>query len=300
MGGLAGAVYILVKWIYKSTAESPASEGFSVLNPTPDAPTFALPPALTGEMKDEVQVAQAVRQAMDRDSEIPSDRFILTSEYFPVTQRQMKQSWRYLRRPVREGPRIELDVEATVNQIGRQGLLLEPVLVPRRVNRAELLLLIDQGGSMVPFHALSRRLTETALRGGRLGRTGVYYFHNSPIDYLYHSPNHQNAEAISNILANLPSERTGVLIFSDGGAARGGFSPERLELTAVFLEQLKQKVRYIAWLNPMPRSRWSGTTADDIAHLVPMFEVSRRGLQDAIDVLRGRSKHPKEPVKSVR
>jgi uncharacterized protein with von Willebrand factor type A (vWA) domain len=38
----------------------------------------------------------------------PSCEMALT-DYFPVTRRQMKQSWRYLRRPVREGPLEELD-----------------------------------------------------------------------------------------------------------------------------------------------------------------------------------------------
>ncbi|NEP43619.1 MAG: hypothetical protein F6K35_32095 [Okeania sp. SIO2H7] len=46
--------------------------------------------------------------------------------------------------------------------------------------------------------------------------------------------------------------------------------------------------QYIAWLNSILRSRWKGTTAEKVAELVPMFEITRRGLQGAIDVLRGR------------
>ncbi|HEY9601328.1 MAG TPA: hypothetical protein V6C85_06930, partial [Allocoleopsis sp.] len=111
-------------------------------------------PEFVIETDDEVQVAQAVK-ASEIDEEITNRNVLLTSDYFPVTRRQMKQSWRYLRRPVREGIPIELDIEATVNQIGQRGVLLEPVLVPRRVNRTELLLLIDQDGSMVPFHVRS-------------------------------------------------------------------------------------------------------------------------------------------------
>ena len=141
-------------------------------------------PEFVIETEDELQVAQAVKAA-DISEEVTSRNFLLTSDYFPVTRRQMKQSWRYLRRPVREGIPIELDIEATVNQIGQQGVLLEPVLVPRRVNRTELLLLIDQDGSMVPFHALSHRLAETAVRGGRLGKAGIYYFHNCPVDVRF-------------------------------------------------------------------------------------------------------------------
>ncbi|NWF61469.1 MAG: hypothetical protein HXY43_20010 [Fischerella sp.] len=84
-----------------------------------------------------------------------------------------------------------------------------------------------------------------------------------------------------------------VLIFSDAGAARGGLSLERLELTEKFLNQLKQKARYIAWLNPMAKERWFGTTAGEIAPLVPMFDFSHQGLDGVIDVLRGRGSHAK-------
>lgn len=237
---------------------------------------------------DEVQVAQAVQQTTRIEKDIPENLFILIGEYFPITERQMKQIWRYLRRPVRQGAPTVLDIEATVHQIGRQGILLKPVLVPPRVNQAELLLLIDRDGSMVPFGELSHRLAETALRGGLLGKAGIYYFHNCPIEYLYHDSNLLEAELVHDIVTNVCSQRTAVLIFSDAGAARGGNSEERYELTQQFLAQFKQRVRYIAWLNPLPRKRWAGTTAGDIARLVPMFEVSRRGLQDAIGVLRGR------------
>ncbi len=268
--------YLLIRWATQLTQHY-LNRGTSLPEPRPIAPTSALPPELIGKMEDELQVAQVVRQGNVRGD-----------EYFPVTRRQMKQIWRYLRRSVREGPPTELDIEATVNQIGRQGLLLEPILLARRVNRAEMLLLIDQDGSMVPFHALSRRLAETALRGGRLGKAGIYYFHNCPVEYLYHDPNHQEAELVSDIVTHRCSPRTAVLIFSDAGAARGGYNYERYELTKQFLTQLKQRVRYIAWLNPIPRSRWHSTTAGEIARLVPMFELTRRGLQDAIGVLRGR------------
>src|SRR5947209_521003 len=199
--------------------------------------------------EDEVRVAQAVLRTTGLDNELLSHPYILSDEYFPVTRRQMKQSWRYLRRPIREGPAVELDIEATTNEIGRRGMLLEPVLVPRRVNRTELLLLIDHGGSMAPFHMLSHRLVETALRGGRLGKTHIYYFHNYPLEYLYHDPNYQEYEHVEQILNGRFSQRTGVLVFSDSGAARGGFSQERVDWTEKFLQRLKQHFRYLAWIN---------------------------------------------------
>ena len=144
---------------------------------------------------------------------------------------------------------------------------------------------------MVPFHTLSHRLLETALQGGRLGKADIYYFHNCPTEYLYRDPTYQEYEAIDEIFNHRYSKQAGVLVFSDAGAARGGFSPERFDLTEKFLRQFKQQFRYIAWLNPMPRPRWFGTTAGKVMHFVPMFDLSRRGLDNAISVLRGRPAH---------
>lgn len=278
--------YLFARWIAKHNSKPPDFPGLPKL----EKEISTAISTLNQELEDEVQVAQAVHQGIHKDTELPLTIFTDTSEYFPVTSRQMKQSWRYLRRLVREGPLTEIDVKATVQQISRERILLHPVLRSRRVNRNELLLLVDQDGSMVPFHALSERLAKTAIHGGRLSKAGIYYFHNCPNQYLYQDPYHQIAEPISEVLSGLHSEYTGILIFSDAGAARGAFNPERLKLTTDFLAQLQQKFRYIAWLNPLPRDRWIGT-AGEIAKLVPMFPLSRQGLNQAINVLRAKPIH---------
>lgn len=265
--------------------KSPAS---SLAQDTQLADSFPIPtsePVL--QVEDDVQVAKVMSQTLGKD-EAAYSQFLQTDEYLPVTRRQMKQSWRYLRRSVREGLPSELDMNATIKAIGRQGMFFELALVPQRVNRAELLLLIDQDGSMAPFHVISRRLVETALRGGRLGRTGNFYFHNCPVAYLYGDPGQHKAIPFKTILTKFGYEQTGVLIFSDAGAARGGMNPERFDFTRQFLEQFRQNFRFMAWLNPVPRERWLGTTAGEISHLIPMFDIRRRGLDSAINVLRGR------------
>ncbi|HEU5373865.1 MAG TPA: hypothetical protein VFV38_00350 [Ktedonobacteraceae bacterium] len=237
--------------------------------------------------EDEAQVARALRQTGSEEN-FERSLALETDEYFPITRRQMKQSWRYLRRPLRQGPHVELDIAATITQVGRLGMLLEPVLAARRTNQAELVLFIDQGGSMVPFHALARRLADTARRGGRLGQAHLYYFHNWPEEYLSHDPYHLETEPLADVLQHLAPERAVALVFSDAGAARGNFHETHIDQIAHFLEQVRRQVRALAWLNPMPRDRWSGTTAGEIATLVPMFDLSRRGLDQAINVLRGR------------
>ena len=64
----------------------------------------ALPAQLTKRVTDEIQMAQTLRQVFSKKG------FLLNTDYLPVTRRQMKQSWRYLRRLVREGPAVELDL----------------------------------------------------------------------------------------------------------------------------------------------------------------------------------------------
>jgi len=287
--GVLGAVAFLAGFSQMkrraNRLQQSASQTVPPIAHPPKPPTLAPSSELLREIEDEVQAARVARGATDGGK----------GEFFPVTRRQMKQSWRHLRRPVREGRATELDVEATVNQIGRQGMLLDPVLVPPRVNRLELLLLIDQDGSMIPFHALSERLIRTATQEGRLGHFSIYYFRNCPTLNLYRDRHCRDAEPLQTVLETLQNTRTVVLVISDAGAARGVFNPDRLRMTRQFVAQLQRHARYIAWLNPVPRSRWSSTksgfhstTAGQIAELVPMFEVTRAGLDSAIDVLRGR------------
>ena len=263
-----------------STDEIQAPEQSQSNEPLPELET---PPSLTPEP---VQAVQAVRSSR-RDRELRRPRYSLLTEYFPITRRQMKQCWRYLRRPVREGVPIELDVEATVAKMSHEGTLLEPVLMPPRSNQTDLVLMIDQEGSMVPFHELSRQLVETAERGGRLKQFRVFYFHDYADEYLYRHPAMLNAQPISEVLEEI-GKQTAVMIVSDAGAARGNFDQERVESTKVWIEQLQQSVRYCVWLNPMPNECWRHTTAREIARLLPMFEMSRQGMNAAISVLRGR------------
>lgn len=239
------------------------------------------------DLDDEVELAQV------KESETGLWPFVRlkvsgTEEYFPITQCQLKQGWQYLRHPVREGEKIEIDIDATVQQIGRDGMLLEPVRIPRRTNRIELLLLIDQGGSMVPFQLLSQRLTNTALQSGKLGYVQTFFFNNYWDEYLYTDSAMCDAKAVRDILSQI-SRQAVVLVFSDAGAARGGLNSKRIKLTKTSLTFLMKHIRYVTWLNPVPQNRWGNTTAKLIAEIVPMFEVDRQGFQKSIDILRGRS-----------
>ena len=251
-----------------------------------------------------------------QDRELAYQRFLLSTDYLPVTRRQLKQSWRYLRRQVRQGPPAEIDIPATVRRISEDGFFLTPILRPRRTNKAALLLLIDQNGSMAPFHVLSRRLEETVQQAGNLGQVAIYYFHDCPTVvrdgristdlYREHTvtkhPQGLYGRALSDILSEFDLTYTSVLIFSDAGAARSSWDEDRIEATHLFLYQLRSLgVKNIVWLNPMPEDRWDGerleklnrlnpfeNSATVIAELVPMVSMERDGLYRAIDGLKGK------------
>ena len=197
-------------------------------------------------------------------------------------------AWRYLRRPLADGPADVLDLNATVEKAAREGFFLAPVYRRRVRNQAHLLLLVDQDGSMVPFHRFTRELVETASEESALGQVNVFYFHNFFVETVYADPLLSERVAVSEMHAHC-DEETSVLIVSDAGAARGFRRLERISATTKLLGQLKLRTRLLAWLNPMPQERWEGTSAQMISRLVRMFQMNPDGCSAALDVVRGMS-----------
>jgi uncharacterized protein len=207
----------------------------------------------------------------------------------PLTSRQLKGAWRYLRRMRRIGQRVELDIEGTLEQTYRQGVMLEPVLRPRRTNQARLLLLVDEGGSMTPFRYLTQALIESAQQSG-LAEVTVRYFHDVPLRYLFSDPrmNRQHAEKVEAVIEGFAG--SSVLILSDGGAARGSYDENRVRQTVGFLSKLRGQRCYVAWLNPTPGGRWIGASVEKVgsASQIKLQSYDRLGLDKVVSALRGK------------
>lgn len=245
------------------------------------------------------------------------DSLVLVAQH-PLTERQIAQAWRGLRRPIRQGPATTLDVAATVDRHASTGLPTPPVLVPRRRNTWRLLVLLDRHGSMTPFHDYADHVRRSIQHAGRLDAFTVGYFHNtagrSPDHHLLSSLPDPFSPAIDPVLrliapladgwvyddAGLTQPRplatmlsaagrtVGVLVISDGGAARGRLDPARLLDTVALGKALRAGAGPLAWLNPVPQQRWRRTTTEQIARHIPMFPLTREGLYGAVDALRGR------------
>jgi hypothetical protein len=194
-------------------------------------------------------------------------------------------AWRRYRRALRSGPRVELDVEQTIAAKAAKGFLPAPVLVARRSNQARVVLLVDSGPSMASW-AYSTAMLVESLRESRLGVSAVFYFHETP-DRLFERPGLTRPLTLRAAVDRFPE--TPVVLAGDGGSARGGFDQRLIRATRESLRQFGLSWRPVAWLNPMPKGRWRGTSAAAIARLpgVSMLPFTADGLIQAIDLLRG-------------
>ena len=204
-----------------------------------------------------------------------------------VSLRALTIIWRRFRAARRDGPKVELDLDATIDQECRLGFLESPVLVPARRNQAKLVLLMDVSNSMLPWRDFQRMVVES-LQGSHLGQVIIYFFHNVPTEVFYERDTLTRPVAIEKALKEI--QNSTLLILSDAGAVRGYHRRERVEESKDFLARVWRQWQPIVWMNPMPADRWKGSSAGKISELTyaSMLHLNEEGLVRAIDVLRGK------------
>jgi uncharacterized protein with von Willebrand factor type A (vWA) domain len=312
-GSAAGATRTLRE---SQLATSEGIEAVSMMAQLPDAETAVAPAtASTGRLPP---------LALGEVPALPFAHVFLPQ--YPVNFRSVAQAWRRLRWPVREGPATELDVEATIRQRSRAGVVSPPVLRPRRRNRARLLLLVDRQGSMAPFHAYVDQVCQAISQAGRLRQVAVFYFHDVPLEgadpAIFKRLSGGPFSSLDSILTEIPQLTAGelytdkelmtpvparsvfsehaqdaaVVIISDAGAARGKYDLLRLLDTVAFLNGLKDFAYRAVWLNPLPAATWAPSSAAQIARHLPMFAMDHDGMHRAVNVLRGQPYAVEKPL----
>jgi uncharacterized protein with von Willebrand factor type A (vWA) domain len=113
----------------------------------------------------------------------------------------------------------------------------------------------------------------------------VYFYKEMPYQYLYLDRSHLEAVSISEVAE---ARSQSVLIISDGGAATGRIEGDRVEQTVQFLAQIRK--HRVAWLNPMPRERWTDTSAEYIAQYTNMFYLDSTELVNAVKIFKAKLK----------
>ena len=207
--------------------------------------------------------------------------------------RQLSVALRRLRRLGREGLRTEVDIDETIDATARNAGDLELEFRPPRENRLKVLLLMDVGGSMDPFAHLVSKLFSAAHKATHFREFHAMYFHNCVYESVYKDARMREGMSTLELMRWLQPE-TRVIFLGDAHMAP-------YELTARYgaidywhnnemsglgwLTKLEDHFQNAAWLNPISKRYWGHPTIDQIGKVIPMFELTVSGLEQAIESL---------------
>ncbi|MEZ4366783.1 MAG: VWA domain-containing protein [Kofleriaceae bacterium] len=215
--------------------------------------------------------------------------------------RQIDVALRGLRRLGRDGAEDELDLDGTIDQTCRNAGEIEVVMRPPRRNRVKVILLMDVGGSMDPHSELVGRLFTAASRAGRFAKFRSYYFHNCVYQAVYEDAHFRKATTVADLIAGSDRDERLVVVgdalmhpaeLLDAGAAGLGYYMSSGRTSGLgWLRRLAEHFRRSAWLNPEPERFWPGSTAEVIASVFPMWQLTLDGLAAAVrHLVRGGAK----------
>jgi uncharacterized protein with von Willebrand factor type A (vWA) domain len=232
----------------------------------------------------------AVKVALDR-------RYRDYSIEGPLTQAQMGEALKRLRRMVPVGPRDNLNIDETISATTKNAGEIEIVFDKGLRDRLKIILMIDNGGwSMDPYVEVVQTLFNYSRSQFKDLKT--FYFHNSIYDFVWEDPPRRyKPQRIQDLASWDPDSRLVIvgdasmapyeLMATDGSIhieERSGLpSIDRLNLLAKLF-------RHCAWLNPTPSRLWSMTrTIGIIYSIFPMFELTLDGLDGAVTQLMSRN-----------
>ena len=143
---------------------------------------------------------------------------VLDNRQFQMALRKLRQFSTKL-----DIPETELDINGTVDATCNNGGCLQIVMEKPRKNSVKLLLLMDSGGTMIPYTTLLNELFQSVHKSNHYKDVKVYYFHNCIYSKLYKTPECENGEWIDTewMFRNLDSDYK-VIIVGDAAMAFWG------------------------------------------------------------------------------
>jgi uncharacterized protein with von Willebrand factor type A (vWA) domain len=228
----------------------------------------------------------AVKVAMER-------RYKDYAQEGPLTEFQMGEALKRLRRMAPSGPKDRVNVDKTIYETMRNAGEIEIVFDRRLSDRLKIVLMIDNGGwSMDPYIEVVQTLFNYAR--SQFKDLKIYYFHNTIYSRVYADPQRRfKPEPIEDFIRRDPETR--LILVGDASMApyelmnaAGSIYIEQKESNASAdrLKFLAKTFRHAVWLNPQGEDEWGHTwTVEVIRKIFPMFELTLDGLEKAVQHL---------------
>ncbi|MBM4328328.1 MAG: hypothetical protein FJ118_14335 [Deltaproteobacteria bacterium] len=208
----------------------------------------------------------------------------------PLTQAQIGEALKRLRRMIPVGPKDKVNVDETIRATTRNCGEIEIVFDRALRDRLKVILMIDNGGwSMDPYVEVVQTLFNYARAQFKDVKT--FYFHNTIYDFVWEdAPRRHKPQRVEEFSTWDPDTRLVIvgdasmapyeLMATDGSIyvdeRSGRPSVDRLNLLADLFA-------HSAWLNPTPLRLWQMTrTIGVILKVFPMFELTLDGLERAV------------------
>jgi len=216
------------------------------------------------------------------------DDKVIDNRQFQMALRRLRQFSTKL-----DIPKSELDIDETVNKTCNNGGYLQIEMMKPRKNAVKLLLLMDSGGTMIPYTRLMNDLFQSVNKSNHFKDVKVYYFHNCIYSKLYKTPECENGDWIDTewMFRNVGSDYK-VIIVGDAAMApeelysnTGNYRGPNGGLSGYeWLQLMKRHYKRIVWMNPKMapgRAPWrEAETA--VKEIFPMYKLTVKGLNEAM------------------
>jgi len=190
-------------------------------------------------------------------------------------------------------PETELDIDGTIDKTCNQGGVLSIQMKKPRKNAVKLMLLMDSGGTMIPYSSLLNDLFQAVNKSNHYKDVKCYYFHNCIYQHLYKTPECENGDWVETewLFRNADSDYK-VLIVGDAAMApeelysdTGNYRGSNGGLSGYeWLKQVKRHYKKVVWLNPKMASGKAPWREAESAckELFPMYKLTVAGLNKAM------------------
>jgi len=228
----------------------------------------------------------AIKVAMER-------RYKDYSQEGPLTEMQMSEALKRLRRMVPSGPKDVVNVDKTIYETMRNAGEIEIIFDRHLADRLKIILMIDNGGwSMDPYIEVVQTLFHYAR--SQFKDLRIYFFHNTIYSRVWQDPQRRyKPELIEDFIRKDPETR--LIIVGDASMApyelihsNGSIYVDEIEVGTGLarLKFLAHTFRHAVWLNPQSEQEWRHTyTIGIIRQVFPMFELTLDGLEKAVQYL---------------